>query len=235
MRSATILAALAVLTVAPPARADLQITMHDGLVSVNAKDVTVRQIMTEWAKVGQTKIINAEGITGGPVTLQLTDVPEERALEIVLRSISGYLAAPRQTPAANTSHFDRIVLVPTAVAPRPASAAASTPSFPQPRPQQIATDQDDDLQRGGPPPAPPLAQQQRGPVFNTYPVAVAPDGTPIVPQPLPVMPNPNVPTGAPTSVPTGVPSAAGGASVPGTIIMPPQPQPGQPIPTPFPP
>jgi len=231
MRVPVALATLALLAAAQPARADLLITMHDGLVSVTAKDVTVRQIMAEWAKVGQTKVVNVEGITGGPVTLQLTDVPEERALDIILRSISGYLAAPRQTPVAHASHFDRIVLVPTAVAPR-ASVASPAPSFPQQRPQQVAVDQDDDLPRNGPPPAPPLAQQQRGPVFNTYPAAIAPDGTPI-PQPMPMIPAPS----APASGPTEVPSAVGGASVPGVIVTPPQPtlQPGQPIPTPFPP
>ena len=45
------------------------------LVATNA---TVGQILTEWARVGQTKIVNVERIPGGPLTLQLTDVPERR-------------------------------------------------------------------------------------------------------------------------------------------------------------
>src|ERR1700722_18015910 len=110
MRTATLaLAAVAILAFATPARAELQITMHDGLVTVNAKDVTIRQILAEWAKVGQTKIVNAEGIAGGPVTIVLVDVPEEQALATLLRSVSGYLAAPRPTVVKNASRYDRIL------------------------------------------------------------------------------------------------------------------------------
>ena len=39
----------------------------------------------EWAKVGETKVVNAE-MPGGPVTLELVDVPEKEALDILLRT-----------------------------------------------------------------------------------------------------------------------------------------------------
>ena len=55
----------------------------------------MRQILTEWARVGQTRIVNVERIPGGPVTLQLTDVPESEALDLLLRSVTGYMAAQR--------------------------------------------------------------------------------------------------------------------------------------------
>jgi hypothetical protein len=97
------------LLAASTAAADVRLTIHNGLVTLTAQDVTVRQILAEWAKVGQTQIVNAEGIPGGPVTLQLVNVPEEEALGILLRTVSGYLAAPRRTIAApDASHFDRI-------------------------------------------------------------------------------------------------------------------------------
>ena len=63
--------------------------MHDGRVTVVAKDATVRQILTEWARVGQTKIVNVERIPGGPISIELTDVPEAQALDVLLRSVSG--------------------------------------------------------------------------------------------------------------------------------------------------
>src|SRR2546428_12479451 len=85
------------------ASADVQLTIQNGRVSLVAKDVTVRQILTEWAKVGQTKIVNLERIPGGPVTLQLTNMPEQQALDVLLRSVSGYLAAPRPAARANMS------------------------------------------------------------------------------------------------------------------------------------
>jgi hypothetical protein len=71
--------------------------------------------------------VNLDKIPGGPVTLELTDVPEAKALEVLLRSLSGYIAAPRATEAANLSRYDRIVVVPTLASDRPALAAAPPP------------------------------------------------------------------------------------------------------------
>jgi hypothetical protein len=94
MKSGLFAVALSLAAVAT-ASADVRLTMHDGKVSIVAKDATVRQILTEWARVGQTKIVNVERIPGGPTTLELTDVPEAQALEVLLRSLSGYITAPR--------------------------------------------------------------------------------------------------------------------------------------------
>src|SRR2546430_12461167 len=99
------------------ASADVRLTIQNGRVSLAAKDATLRQILAEWARVGQTKIVNAERVPGGPVTLQLTNVPEQQALDTLLRSLAGYVAAPRPTTAANLSVFDRIVVMPTLAAP----------------------------------------------------------------------------------------------------------------------
>lgn len=101
---------------APTAYADVQLSIGNGRVSLVAKDATVRQILSEWARIGQTKIVNVERIPGGPVTLELKDMPEDQALDLLLRSISGYLAAPRLMMVANASRFDRIVVMPTIAA-----------------------------------------------------------------------------------------------------------------------
>src|SRR6266536_4742921 len=113
MRSAHIasIAALSCL-LATPAFAEVQLTLQGGRVSIVAKDATLRQILTEWSRVGQTKIVNIDRIPGGPTTLELRNVPEEQALDILLRSLSGYVAAPRpvQFAAPNLSRYDRIVV-----------------------------------------------------------------------------------------------------------------------------
>src|SRR5205823_497473 len=66
----------------------------------------------------------------------LDGVPEEQALDIILRSVPGYMAAPRTTIERDASIYDRILIMPTtvAVAPRPPAPAPQTPfqSFPQP-------------------------------------------------------------------------------------------------------
>src|SRR5713226_7228756 len=108
------------------ASADVHVTMQQGgRVSIVAKDATVRQILTEWARVGQTKVVNVDRIPGGPVTLELTNMPEGQALDVLLKSVSGYMAAPRQTVVAGLSVFDRIIVMPTAAAPRQTMSAPS--------------------------------------------------------------------------------------------------------------
>src|SRR4029079_16720256 len=100
--------------------ADVRITMREGRVSLSAKDATVRQILTEWARVGRTQIVNVERIAGGPITIEFTNVPEAEALDMLLRSLSGYMVAPRAVAIADASNFDRIIVMPTSASPRPA-------------------------------------------------------------------------------------------------------------------
>src|SRR5262245_40526145 len=171
----SLLIGAALLLTGSTAFAEVQLTLQDGRVSIVAKDATVRQILTEWARVGQTKIVNVEKIPGGPVTLELTDVPEQQALDILLRSISGYVAAPRPAAAANLSNFDRIVVMATAAAPRPAMGTAPampTPQFAQPQFAQPQFAQpplpDDDVDDDRPAPNV-VMPNPRGPVFNTFP------------------------------------------------------------------
>src|ERR1044071_1492987 len=95
------------------ASAEVTVTMQDGRVSIVAREATVRQILTEWARVGQTKIVNVERIPGGPVTIELKSVTETQALDVLLRPLSGYILAPRAAAGANMSIFDRIIIMPT--------------------------------------------------------------------------------------------------------------------------
>ena len=45
-----------------PAAADVTVTIADGHVSISAANATVRQILTEWARVGQTRIVNLDRV-----------------------------------------------------------------------------------------------------------------------------------------------------------------------------
>jgi hypothetical protein len=106
----------------PSWAAGLTLSIRDGLVSLDAQDVTVRQILTEWARIGKTRIINVERVTGGPVTLKIDAMPEKQALDIILRAIPGYMALPRPTLIADGSLYDRILIMATTTtvaAPRP--------------------------------------------------------------------------------------------------------------------
>jgi len=199
--------------------ADVQLQLRDGRVSIVAKDATVRQILTEWARVGQTKVVNVERIPGGPLTLELSDIPEAQALDVLLRSVSGYMAAPRATTVANLSVFDRIIVMPTVAAPRPAASTAAPP-VQQPQFTPAAPPPDDDADDT--PSRVQMPQPPRPPVFNAFPPPqVGGPGVGGVPvqggqaaQPKPVF----------GATPTAPPN--GGVAVPGMIIPAPPP-PGQ--------
>jgi hypothetical protein len=121
------------LAVARAASADVQLSIRGGRVTLVATDATVRQILTEWARVGKTNVVNVDRIPGGPITLQLTDVPEPEALDLLLRSVTGYVAAPRPVAAPDLSRYDRILVLPTAtLAPARDAIAPTRPTAPTP-------------------------------------------------------------------------------------------------------
>lgn len=117
-----------------PVRANAQqmtLQIQDGRVTLDAQNVPVRQILAEWARVGGAKIVNGEKVVGSPLTLQLQGVPERQALDIVLRGVSGYMLAARQT-AGGVSAFDRIMILPTSTPPRapaPTQAGFGNPAM----------------------------------------------------------------------------------------------------------
>jgi len=224
------LCAAAWLTAGSAAFAEVQLSIQDGRVTLVARDATVRQILTEWARVGQTTIVNLDRIPGGPLTLELNNIPEPQALDVLLRTLSGYMAAPRPQTAANLSQYDRIVVMPTSAPPRaPVSAAAPAPTFAQPQfaqpqfvPPQPADDDDDEK------PAPNVpVPNPRGPVFNTFPAQPqVPNQGPASASPFNQPPQP---PGQQQQQPAGVPTAPfGGVAVPGMVAQPPQQQQGQP-------
>jgi hypothetical protein len=142
MKNWAMFGVLTVLAAAAPAGAagDLTVVMNDGRVTVVAQNVPLRQILAEWSRVGQTKIVGAERLSGAPVTLRLENVPERQALETLLRTVSGYMAAPRPTMVMNASVYDRILILPTSTAPAVAAAGpAGRPSVPSMAPRPVRT------------------------------------------------------------------------------------------------
>jgi len=206
-RLAQIVTAVTLALWAVPAHADVQLTMRNGHVTLVAKDATLRQILAEWARVGNTQIVNGDRVPGGPISLELSDMPEKQALDILLRSVSGYLAAPRQSPLPNASYFDRIFVVPTATAPR--TAVSNAPALlPQPSTFRTVPNDFDD--------APPIQNPQaaRQPVTTTFTLPPAPGAA---------LTAPSDPGRAPSSPTYSAPSGSGarvGTPTPGVIMQP---------------
>lgn len=250
MRRTLLILALSVL-VAVPARAQaLKLSFNDGRVSIEATSVPVRAILNEWAKLGGTKVVGAERIAGAPLTLTLVDVPEAQALNIVLRSVAGYMAAPRGT-APGASMYDRILVMATSAAPPPAARPAATrpgstagtqrfvppnrrPSQPgQPDEEEDVPDEEAEQEEEDPnPPNPPVfafpQPGQPGRFNGGGQGADAPIITvnPVTGAPESITispaPAPSAPSGGPAS-PFGTP----GSAMPGMIQAPPPQQPNQ--------
>jgi hypothetical protein len=209
--------------------ADLKLELRGGKVTLEARDVTIRQILAEWARVGQTRILNIERVSSGPVTLQFTAVPESEALEIILRQVAGYVAAPRPAGAPGASSYDRILILATS-SPVQTSRTPSAPAAgrmnagvparsglpglgsPEMAPPEMM-DLDDDIDEPQPQPARPPARpgaSQPG-MFVQPPAAGNPADAPASPL--------QAPTG-----PAGTPSTgAAGAVLPGIIMDAPRP------------
>ena len=252
LRLAVIGVLLAAWTIAPAAAGELRLEFADGFVTLSAKEVPARDILQEWARKGQTRIVNADKVPGTPVTLELARVPERQALEVVLRSASGYMAAMRAAGPGQSS-FDRIVVMPASAA--PPRAAAPPPRAVQPQPPPPMVDQDADAppfvpdeddtvppQMPGMPPggegenAPPMPPNAPPPFTpGTFNQGAAPDQAPAQPIPsqlntpgvLPVPQQPPQPGAAPPQVPT-MPPGVVVSPTPGTLPVPPNPQQAEP-------
>ena len=215
------------------AQTPLQLQISDGRVTLHAQNVPLRTILAEWSKLSGAKIINGDAVTGAPLTLDLEHVPERQALDTILRGVSGYMLAARQPGTVGVSMYDRIMILPTSVAPRnpPPAVAGSTPGIirpvaPRQADDQNADDQDaaqgnDGVPLGRPVPIPrPVVGGAPGAPPVLPPVMVVPDNEPQQPPPVVVTP----------ANPFGLP--AGSSGRPGVIAPPPPQQPTPPRPGP---
>ena len=212
-------------------------------MTLSAQNAPVRAILAEWARLGGATIVNGDRVVGPPVTLELTGVPERQALDIVLRSVAGYMLAPRRAGSIGASMFDRILILPTSVAPQAARAGSRraagvrhaapghrAPRQPEPSVEVTPTGLDDiDTERGtddgSPPPRPGDPRASEPPFVMRPPVQ---PGTRLPDDPADAddaeEPNDGAPAGvAPTpSNPFGIP--VGSSATPGVVTPAPQPQ-----------
>jgi hypothetical protein len=207
----------------------LTLQFRESGVTLDAQNVPIQQILAEWARVGGTRIINGEKVAGGIVTLQLVDVSERQALDIVLRGVSGYMLGMRQPGAPGTSAVDRILILPTSAAPQNPSPNASTnarasivnrpvPSAPAPVPFDAPSEAADDQlsEQFDPSVAEPSQVMGPGmptPIGSPSPVAADIETAPASRPTAPVIPLTR-PFGPPPPRPGSVPAQPPGPSTP---------------------
>jgi hypothetical protein len=226
---ATLVAGSLVMCAAPASAQAVKLEFHDGTVTLTTQNAPLRTILAEWARQGGTQMVNVEKITGAPLTLQLTNVPEMQALDIILRGNAGYVLGMRTAAATpSQSTYDRILLVPTAgtASALPSRPAAAPPPFaaqqavqppPQPDPDDnpagdVPPDDDPPNRRGVPPPGrvQPFQPQEPGqpqppaPSTPANPFGIQPGATPGSARPgtiTPVPPAPQRPRSQPDNEP----------------------------------
>jgi hypothetical protein len=116
---------LALVAVSVPVHAQqLKLAIKDGRVTLDATAIPARLILSEWARVGGTKVVGSEKLAGPALTLKFVDMPERQALDLILRNAAGFMAAPRSASSApGASAYDRILVLAATSAPPSAAGA----------------------------------------------------------------------------------------------------------------
>jgi hypothetical protein len=231
MRSQIVIACVVVLLgcASPSSAQTVSLQFNNGLVTLNAQNAPVRTVLAEWARLGGTRFLNADRIGGAPVTLELTSVPERQALEILLRSVAGYVVTQRE--GSGVSRLGGVAILPTSAAvraPAPVTFGATTVQQ-QRNPQDDALNDPNDDRQGQriPPPVSPFSAT---PGVTTTPgvIRVVTPGTTVPFGSVTDTTPPGTP-GAPAVVrPPTTQQAPQGTSRPGEITPVPQQQPQQP-------
>jgi hypothetical protein len=194
-----------------PAPRVLQLSFSaDGLVTLSAQHVTVREILAEWARQCGCVIVNADRLSGAPVPVPLsfTAAPQPDVLRSLLRDTAGYALTPRRPDSTAVSQFETIYII------NAAGPVAYTPAATPVTPVVIRGAPDDEI-----PPVVPIVIGQEPPV--EAPAGEAPN------QPAPP-PQPPTPAGGFVITPVSPVSPAPPAQAPGQ----PATQPGRVTPAP---
>jgi len=205
------------------------LAIRDGRAWLAADDAPLAQILAEWGRVGQTRIVNGDRVDG-TVTLRLDGVPEDQALTLLLRSAAGFITVPRPAagaePSSSRSRFESVFILP--VGGRTANTAAgpvyalppfasTTPSAPSSAGQRL-------IGLDGLPVPEDQEDEPVGAASRPRPPGSIPPGFSPAPEP------PRPPSGPPLPAATATPGMAPGVAVPG-MTVPPVPEPsasGQP-------
>lgn len=138
----TIVVAAALLVGMVPAGAQnarkLDVSFSDGRVTIVAENVTLQEILAEWAKKGGSRIINAERLPAARVMLtEFKDQPEAEVLRTLLREAPGYGAAMRtDAPTGGSTVQTVFILAARAIAPTATNAPpVNQPQIQAPPPQ----------------------------------------------------------------------------------------------------
>jgi hypothetical protein len=211
----------------------LDLAFSNGTISLDAQNVSLREIVGEWQRRGGCQFVHAEQLPAAPVTLQLpAGTPELQAIDSLFRNLAtpnsgyGYIVAPAANQTANKSSCGAVYIL-AASRPIATSPYAGAVTMPSPVVAPIAIGSPDDeippvtpfgpIQRPQPTvPGAAAGPNQANPGVNSAPVPSAPaqpSFAPIAPAvpgagrigaaPTPTPPQPNGNPQSPQTLPNG--------------------------------
>lgn len=197
----------------------LDVSFHNGNVTIVAENVTLREIMAEWGRKGGSRIVNGDKIGGAAIPyLEFKDQPEVVVLRSLLRDVPGYGAAPRIAPASDASSLEAVFILASRTV--PVSSAAASSSGAQPI-QQVSQPPSPQFE---PPPQPAPRVIEGSPDAQLPPVRpVAGEVPPTTPGGTPAANSPNLRSGPGGTVTSTIP----GVVIPGAPTTPPTVPPGR--------
>ena len=133
----------------------------NGIVTLNATNASMRDILNEWTRKGGTVFSGAERLTGN-VTVQYNHKPEQEVITSLLRSASGIVVSNRQTPSQAASGIDVVYVL--AQSTGTSGGSYTSPQSYSPPPQQQSTQGNPDTEI---PPVGPGRSGQAGPPAQT--------------------------------------------------------------------
>src|SRR6187402_1384165 len=110
-------AVLGLLAASDTAAQKLSLHIDGGLVTLEADNVTVDEVLARWVDTTGLNLISKSGLGSDiPVSLHLEAVPERQALAMVLRDLSGYIMGERRDPLTGIVTIDRLMILPQSAA-----------------------------------------------------------------------------------------------------------------------
>ncbi len=93
------------------ATTELEISFHNGRVTIIADDVPVQRILQAWSEIGQTMFVEAGELRSQSIRVDLINVDEIEAIRVLLRQAAGYVATPRSARPVGQSRFGRVFVM----------------------------------------------------------------------------------------------------------------------------
>jgi hypothetical protein len=161
---AGLLATVTVSTQAPGPR-QLELSFdQEGHVTLIANNVTLREILAEWARRGGTRIVNLEKLAGGPIEypIRFENAAEMDVMQALLRGVAGKAYVPRVLGTPGASRLEIVHLTPVSNA--SGALVAAPPATPNPNIPTRGAPEDEipPVNRNPPAAGPPQQGQTQG-------------------------------------------------------------------------